>query len=543
MISNKYREENAEKCKRYFTKYYVETQSFARSNNKFNKTLCGGTPILYEKETRTVFVDSDDTHTIVYGTTGSLKTRTIVMPTIKILGKAGESMIINDSKGELHNRLAGELFREGYEIITLNLRRPEVGNSFNPLAIPYEFYCRGDMDKAAEFANDIATNLMLNERSSDDPFWDYSSSDLLFGLILGLFKYCKDHGKGKESVNIMNLLKLRRALFSNETTAQNSQLWKYLADDELIAASISGTVYAPKDTMNSILSVFDQHMRTFTIQPTLIEMLSNNDFNVGSIGTKKTAVFLITPDEKTSYHKLVSLFVKQSYEYLIYCASLNGNNAVDNRITYVLDEFSALPTIPDMPAMISAARSRKIRFLLVVQSKSSLRKKYAEEAETIISNCSNVVFFTSRELELLRELSELCGKQQNGEANITVYDLQHMSKDRREALVLCGRMDPAVVEVIDIDLFGEKKNEVLEFKRGNRKKGEVLEFELSPELKNKYPVAFQLPKMPSLTSNDKKSDKVFEKMDIDEIIKKIDKEIEKLSDTDTDDAGGINDGN
>lgn len=541
MIS-KFREENVGKYKRYFTKYYVETQSFSRSNNKFNKTLIGGTPILYDHETRTVFVDSDDTHTIVYGATGSLKTRAIVMPTIKVLGKAGESMIINDSKGELHNRLAGELFREGYEIITINLRKPEVGNSWNPLAIPYEFYCEGDMDKAAEFANDIATNLMLNERSSDDPFWDYSSSDLLFGLILGLFKYCKDHGKGKESVNIMNLMKLRRVLFSKGTMAQNSQLWKYLSDDELIAASISGTVYAPKDTMNSILSVFDQHMRTFTIQPTLMEMLSNNDFNVGDVGIKKTAVFLITPDEKTSYHKLVSLFVKQSYEYLIYCASLNSNNSVDNRITFVLDEFSSLPTISDMPAMISAARSRKIRFLLVVQSKSSLRKKYAEEAETIISNCSNIVFFTSRELELLRELSELCGKQKNGEANISVYDLQHMSKDRREALVLCGRMDPAVVEMIDIDLFGDKKYEVLEFVQGVRTKREVLEFELSPELKDKYPAAFQPPRIPSLMSDDKKEEKKLDK-EFEEMMKIVDREIEKLPDFKTDITGGVDDGN
>ena len=36
--------------------------------------------------------------------------------------------------------------------------------------------------------------------------------------------------------------------------------------------------------------------------------------------------------------------------------------------------------------MISAARSRKIRFLLVVQSKSSLRKKYAEEAKVAMRN-------------------------------------------------------------------------------------------------------------------------------------------------------------
>ena len=40
MIS-KFREENAGKYKRYFTKYYVETQSFSRGNNKFNKIIVG----------------------------------------------------------------------------------------------------------------------------------------------------------------------------------------------------------------------------------------------------------------------------------------------------------------------------------------------------------------------------------------------------------------------------------------------------------------------------------------------------------------------
>ena len=70
-------------------------------------------------------------------------------------------------------------------------------------------------------------------------------------------------------------------------------------------------------------------------------MLANNDFDVAEIGNKPTCVFLITPDEKTSYHKLVSLFIKQSYEYLIYSATQNTENKVNNRITYVVDEFSS----------------------------------------------------------------------------------------------------------------------------------------------------------------------------------------------------------
>lgn len=341
-------------------------------------------------------------------------------PTIKVLGYAGESMIINDPKGELYNRHAGDLRNLGYNLVEINFRDPSVGNSWNPLFIPYQFYLEGDYDKAAEFANDIANNLMLSDRSSDDPFWDYSASDLLYGLIMLTFRYCKDHNVSINAVNISNLLNLRRTFFASKQQARNSTLWKYASEDELVAASLSGSVYAPNDTMNSILSVFDQHMRTFTIQPTLMDMMANNDFDIADIGNGKTCVFLITPDEKTSYHKLVSLFIKQSYEYLIYLATKSISNKVNNRINYIIDEFSSLPKINDMPSMISAARSRDIKFLLIVQSQSSLKQRYGEEADTIISNCTNWIFFTSRELGLLRELSELCGMQKNRIPNISV---------------------------------------------------------------------------------------------------------------------------
>lgn len=69
----------------------------------------GGVPIFYDIETRKLYVDAADTHSLVFGATGSLKTRTVVSPTIKILGYAGESMIINDPKGELYMRHAANL--------------------------------------------------------------------------------------------------------------------------------------------------------------------------------------------------------------------------------------------------------------------------------------------------------------------------------------------------------------------------------------------------------------------------------------------------
>ena len=494
----------------------------------------GGIPLLYDAETRRLYIDSSDTHTLVYGSTGSLKTRTIVSPGIKVLGYAGESLIINDPKGELFSRHAGDLKDQGYSIIEINFRDPSVGNSWNPLYIPYLFYINGDFDKSAEFVNDIANNLMISDRSTDDPFWDFSASDLLYGLIQLLFRYCKDHDAPINAVNIGNLLTLRRTLFSGRLQPQNNILWKYASEDELVAASLSGTVYAPKDTMNSILSVFDQKMRSFTIQPTLLDMLANNDFDIADIGKEKTAVFLITPDEKTSYHRLVSMFVKESYEYLIYLATQTAENKVKNRINYILDEFSSLPKIADMPSMISAARSRDIRFLLVVQSQSSLKQRYLDDAETIISNCTNWIFFTSRELSLLKELSELCGTQKNHMPNISVYDLQHFSKERREALVLTGRFKPAKVSMLDIGKFGDRTPSLLEHEHRKRLERQRLTFELRDDIKRKYMP--QRPKDPSVnnslhTMDQEKSDtsKKIQGIDMDKLVQRIDQRIAKLN--------------
>lgn len=462
----------------------------------------GGVPLAYDSEKHQIAIDSSDTHTLIWGSTGSLKTRCVIEPTVKIIGKSSESMIINDPKAEIHNRCAAELKANGYNVIVLNIRDPEYGNSWNPLAIPYRFYLSGDIDRAAEFANDVAHNLMMEEVSTKDVFWDYSASDVLFGLILLLFRYAKDHDLDESSVNVSSLMRLRQQLFKTNTGSfrpLNSVLWKYASEDELVEASLSGSVYAPSDTRNSILSTFDQKMRTFTIRPSLLDMLANNDIDIGKIGEEKCAVFLVIPDEKNTYNALISLFIKQAYEYLIYKASSNEDLKLLNRVNFVLDEFSSLPPISSMSTLISAARSRDIRFVLAVQGKHQLIKRYGDEAETIKSNCINWIFLTSREYDLLKEISELCGEQRNHTPNISMYDLQHFNKEKREALVLCGRLKPAKVNLLDIDRFGDKEYTILDFEKLPRKKRQTTNFKLKEEIEKR--LAPVLSGSPANTSN------------------------------------------
>lgn len=444
-----------------FSQYILNEGKFL--DRKLRENI-GGIPVGTNSLTGNVCVDGSDAHSLIIGSTGSKKSRLIVMPTVKILGDAAESMIISDPKAEIYNKLSYYLKSKGYNIYVVNLRNPGRGNTWNPLALPYMFYQKGDMDKVCEFINDIASNFVLSERNHVDPFWDYSARDLFFGLALTLFKYCHEKGYSEKFITIQNLLRLRRVMFKTEDEVSDLSLkvWEFIKEDDIISSSLIGTVQAPDKTQSSILSTFDEKMRIFTIQPNLVDMLSSNTISLDEIGSYKSAIFLIMPDEKTNYHRLVSAFIKQSYEYLIHIAQNMRENRMKVRINYVLDEFSSLPPIKDFPAMITASRSRNIRFHLVIQSKNQLVNRYTEEAETIQANCMNWIFLTSREIVLLEEISTLCGEREIDKGRLMpVAALQHLNKEKGEALVLSGRLYPHISILPDIDCYIKKEFPIL----------------------------------------------------------------------------------
>lgn len=414
---------------------------------------------------KSIFADDTDNHTLIIGPTGTKKSRLIAMPTVRILSAAGESMIITDPKAEIYNRTGRYLQDCGYNVFIINLREPNHGYKWNPLAIPYQFYKNGDIDRACEFANDIAENLTKVGISTSEPFWDNSAGSLFFGLTMLLFKYCSEHEIPDDDVNIGNVIKLKNELFDcddREMRKDKSPLWLYGKQDFIIASALSGTIAAPNETYGSIMSVFNEKMTLFQIRPSLLNMLSMDSGIFENVDNTPTAVFLILPDEKTAYHGLASLLIKQSYEYIIFKAQTRTGGLLDTttnvRVNYILDEFSSLPTVNDFPAMITAARSRNIRFNIFVQSKHQLEIRYEKEAETIQANCGNWIFLSSRELKLLDELSRLCGPEHKDRPNVpqvSITLMQQLDKHQGEALVLSGRMKPHIAKLFDINDYDD----------------------------------------------------------------------------------------
>lgn len=393
-----------------------------------------------------VWVDNSEYHNLVIGSTGSGKTQTVVKPMVNLLAKKGESMIITDPKGEIYKYAANALKERGYKIIVLNFREPSHGNAWNPLTLPYVHFKNGNTDKSTELLDDVALNILYDSSKkggSDSDFWDKSAADFFSGLALGLFYDASEKQVNLNSINYMSSI-------GEERYATSTYLKEYFnlkGQDSSPYIFASGTVNAPNETKGGILSTFRQKIRLFSSRESLSEMLAYSDFKMEDIGKEKTAVFMIIHDEKKTYHSLMTIFIKQCYETLIDVAQENGGK-LPYRTNFILDEFANMPPLKDVDSMVSAARSRDIRFTFIIQNFAQLNDVYGKEvAEIIKGNCGNIVYLISTELAALEEISKMCGEVKSKEKDktastplVTISDLQKLKLF--EAIIIRLRKNP-----------------------------------------------------------------------------------------------------
>ena len=395
------------------------------------KSEVGGTPIIYDKDS--AYVDNSNMHTLVIGATGSGKTAGIVNPTMKHLIKARESIVITDPKGEIYEDNYKILKDAGYQIIVLNFREPQRGSCWNPYDLPYKFQKEGNFDKANELLNDLSTNIVVDGQGQD-PFWQNAAADYLTGLGLALFQ---DAPLDQININSINLM-INQGEERFGASTFMKEYYKMQDPTSPVAINLAGTVTTADETKAGIMTVLQQKVKTLAVTRNLSEMLSKNDFDMASIGEKPTALFMIIQDEKTTYHSLATIFIKQCYECLISTAYKHGG-ALPVRTNFLLDEFANMPKIKDIATMVTAARSRHIKFTFIIQNFAQLDKTYGkEDAQTIRGNCINTIYLLTGELSALEEISKLCGdkivrvgkdKKEETRPLVTISELQRMKPD------------------------------------------------------------------------------------------------------------------
>ena len=368
------------------------------------KLKSGGIPVT--KLDGKYYYDNSFDHTLIIGSTGSGKTICEIMPLIFNLGYAGESMIINDVKGELYSITANFLKKQNYKIHIINLRDALASDGWNPLHLAYKYYHEGNIDLAGDIIENFSKSLCKN-LSSKDMYWEKSATAVLSALCYALIEDCEDESE----VNLYSLYNLLVEHGAKTIDRFNSLdlYFQQKSMGSLSKMSYATGSFAKGETRATLFSVLATTIKMFS-DTGIANLTSRTDFELDSIGKTKTAVFLIIPDEKESRHELATLFIDQCYQALVNTAQTLKDRKMPIRINFILDEFANMPPITSISNKITVSRSRNIRFYLVLQDFDQLKETYKDSAGTIKSNCTNWIYLLTSDNETAKEISTRLGK-------------------------------------------------------------------------------------------------------------------------------------
>ena len=412
-----------------------------------------GIPLLYKNNKIYCIKDG---HTLVEGESGSKKSRTIVRDSIISTILTGDSAIITDPKGELSSdpKILGLLREYGYEYPILDFRTFD-RDGFNILKYPYELVKEGNASEAMAIISRFVSGLMKEKKTNDD-YWNDNAYSLLVHLAEILLTALAQKSDGLRYANIASLIKFVSGEPA-ELEELMSSLSKAYSNDALHnpADLLKRKIYStPEKTYNCIISTTLSMMKEFVTQSKLTNMLSISTFDFREAYRKPMVLFIVVPDETSAFDEISGQIIDSLYQQLIaeYTKHYQNKEESKCKIHFICDEFCNLK-INGMAAKISASRSRNITWMLIYQSGKQLKETYEKEAGTIVGNCKNYIFLGSSDVDVLNDVSHMCGTTEithsGREENLMpVSSLRKMKKMReykdalfvRDSVIYCAKL-------------------------------------------------------------------------------------------------------
>ncbi len=423
------------------TETITNTQCFSSGGLVIGmKKLRGGKELFY--------YIGDDTHLLGIGATRSGKSRTLVIQSICFLALAGESMIISDLKGELNQYTGTFLKRLGYNVIILDFKNPLKSDRYNLLQPIIDAIDEDNLPKATECVWDLVGILVGDAKG--EKIWNNGEASTIACAIMSVV-YDNREGERRKYQTLTNVYYFIAEMC--KPIGKNIPIVEYvkvLPDNHPAKPLVAISEIAPERTRGSFYTAALTTLKLFT-SSYINAMTMASDYNPKDLGRKKTALFMVLPDERTTYYSIASLLVLQHYIQLVNESDGRGGR-LKNRVNFILDEFGNFAAIPSFDTLLTVGGGRGMRFNLFLQDFAQLESKYDEKvAKTIKGNCQVWDYLQTNSPETLKEISEKLGNYTVSTYSLSSQSSKYQTPSSSASVNLTGRALLMTNEIAQID--------------------------------------------------------------------------------------------
>lgn len=359
-----------------------------------------------------------NSHTMVYGASGSGKSRGFVKPFILKMAKfkadRRESMILVDPKGEFFESMSEFLRKQGYVVKAFNLLDMENSDGWN---------CIGEIGNDTDMVQSVAEIIIRNTADSEQKadFWDKAEKNLLIALILYVQSMRDPVTNELLPIHERSLGTIYK-MISTEGQKSLDMKFQRLPIDHPARAPYGIFKQAASNLWGNIFIGLGSRLSVF--QNKLVDTITKyHEIDMELPGKQPCAYFCIISAQDSAYEFLSSLFFSLLFKRLTDFARKHGDERgrLPVPVNFVMDEFCNCGKLLDFKKTISVVRSYGINCHIIVQSIAQLADRYPiKEWEEIVGNCDTQLFLGCNDTMTSEFISKRCG-------NVTIQLTNSMS--------------------------------------------------------------------------------------------------------------------
>jgi type IV secretion system protein VirD4 len=318
----------------------------------------------------------DYCHVLCCGGTGAGKGVSIIIP--NLLTYLRGSIVCFDTKGDLYEITARRRAAMGERIFRF---APFNGgeDAFNVCdTIP----C--DSPMLVDSARAIAEALVVRQGTDTDPHWNDKSVQVICAVLVLVLLVLKDEDRNLNSVQeiVSDPEMLRGAANKLQELGGipgrlGNQLKTLFVQE---SASLTKEGAGVLSTVTRYLSFLDSEL--------VAKAVAKSTFDPAKLRTPGKAVYLqIPPDQLEAQRGLLRCLIS-TFVRVIGAAG----NEQHGEVLFLLDEASALGSLPALEEALVRGRSAGVRLLLAYQSDNQVRTAFKDKPTLLYDNCSTQIF-------------------------------------------------------------------------------------------------------------------------------------------------------